>query len=338
MSCRCRVVALHQRADVERNAHVIEADPMQFVEVEQRQRRKRMRIRPDRRRFWRRRRRRSREIRKNSTSVAPRLNAGVGVIGSGRAGTLNPRRRAPAPRSRKRRDAGAAHQGRTSSAAGCKPATSRRCGRAIGFEQAEIAFDHALPRIFAADGARECWRRRAARAAPRAPCRWPRSSPRRRSARRRRPAPSRRRAALRAAPAGRRPPSACRSWRPRRRRARTFPRSTGTRTDRPRRRDRRCRRAGKAPSMCSRSSTPSVTASSWNASSFGPAPASTRCACGRHASARMSTSWFFCAVSRPTLRRIGCAAGRSKRRRVASRFRVGAGASSPCSIRIIERR
>ncbi len=28
-------VALHQRTDVERHAHVIEADPMQFVEVEQ---------------------------------------------------------------------------------------------------------------------------------------------------------------------------------------------------------------------------------------------------------------------------------------------------------------
>ncbi len=74
--------------------------------------------------------------------------------------------------------------------------------------------------------------------------------------------------------------------------------------------------AGKAPSMCSLSSTPSVAASSSNCSCFGPAPASTRCACGRQASARMSRSWFFCAVSRPTLSRIGCAGGRPKRRRV----------------------
>ena len=38
-------VALHQRADVERHAHVVETDPVQFVEIEQRQRRLRARIR-----------------------------------------------------------------------------------------------------------------------------------------------------------------------------------------------------------------------------------------------------------------------------------------------------
>ena len=33
------LVAVQQRTDVERNAHVVEADPAQFVEIEQAQRR-----------------------------------------------------------------------------------------------------------------------------------------------------------------------------------------------------------------------------------------------------------------------------------------------------------
>ena len=37
-------VTLQQRADVERNAHMIEADPPQLIEIEQRQRRQRARI------------------------------------------------------------------------------------------------------------------------------------------------------------------------------------------------------------------------------------------------------------------------------------------------------
>ena len=65
---------------------------------------------------------------------------------------------------------------------------SVRSIRAMRFEQTEIAFDHALPRIFAAM-ARANARQPAAQARPQALCRWRRSSPRRRAARQRRPAP-----------------------------------------------------------------------------------------------------------------------------------------------------
>ncbi len=68
------LVACHQRADVERNPHMIETDPMQFIEIEQSQRRERMRIGRIGVGLRSRRRRVVAGNSKNSTSVAPRLN------------------------------------------------------------------------------------------------------------------------------------------------------------------------------------------------------------------------------------------------------------------------